>query len=599
MASRLTRPHLTDAPAATAARRTERPSAGSPHRWIGLLWYTLAYAVTYAIATRLVAAENPLAPLWPPAGVMVAGLLLLEATPEWMVFLVSFLAGRVAGPSVGLPTATSLLLFSGACLEATIVAGLLRRFGAGPLHLTRVREVSVLLGGTVIGVSTNALLAGGMESFFGRSFWQGLLTAWVGGFLGIVVLVPLAVAWLRPSDISIPAKASTTEADAAWTPARWMELIALSAVVVILTELVFRDAELFQALDVPPYLLFLPLLWAAMRFGLRGVTTTVVVITALASPLQVQSFAMALGGDTPEIRLLRLQLFVGIMTIVGLVLTAVLAEQRQAVRAEARAAAALVESERQLRQSQKLEVVGQLAAGMASDFNNVLSSMMLELSEFEGGEGLSQPRRRTLANLTELVRSGATLTRRLLLFARRGTTVERALDFSERATGLTGLLTRLMPAGVELSVTPAPEPLWVRGDPTMLEQVVMNLVIHARDAVAGGGRIAVTLSAAELNAEALAARASGRWPLEPGRYAVLRVQDSGTGIPADQLETVFQPFTTTTGEGQGGLGLATVYSIAQHHHGFVHVVHSTPSGTVFEFGMPLEDRPAPASVTAS
>ncbi|MEI6739633.1 MAG: MASE1 domain-containing protein [Gemmatimonadaceae bacterium] len=562
-------------------------------RWIGLFWYTLAYAAMYAVATRLVTEDNPLAPLWPPAGVMVAGLLLLDTTPVWMIFLLSFLAGRVAGPSVGLPTTMSLMFFAGACVEASIVASLMRRFGAGPLHLTRVREVIVLLAGTTVAVTVNALVAGGTEWSMGRNFWQGAQTAWVGGFLGIAVLVPLAVAWLRPAPTTTTVSATNQATAERHTGGeRMVEAVALGAVVIVLTELVFRDVMLAGSLNVPPYLLFLPVLWAAMRFGLPGVMTTVLLITVLASPLQVHAFAMALGGETSDVRLLRLQLFVGIMTIVGLLLSAVLAEQREAVFAQARAAKKLLDSERQMRQSQKLEVVGQLAADMASDFNNVLSAIMLELSEFEGGEGLSPAHQRTLANLEESVRHGATLTRRLLLFARRGTSVERRTDLSEMAVGLTRLLRRLMPAGVDLTVTPSTNPLWVRGDPTMLEQVVMNLVIHARDAVAGSGTIRVTLLSAELDAAALATRASGRWTMRPGTYAILRVEDSGQGIAPDQVASVFQPFVATTGEGQGGVGLATVYSIAQHHRGFVYVVSSTPSGTAFEFGMRLEDRPA-------
>lgn len=559
--------------------------------WRGVALYGLVYAVLHAASMRFITEGNPLAPLWPPSGVMVAGLLLLRSTPRWRIFLVSFVAGRLDGHVYSWPSVVTLLYFGASCLEGLIASEILRRLRGVAIGFTRIGDVPALLLATVLAVTVNGVLAGLIGIRIGQDFAQAFITSWVGGFLGILLMAPLLVAWVRPSDAP-PADTRRV--------LRALEAIALGLTVVITTRLAFQGVVLFNAVDIPPYALVLPLMWAALRFGLRGVTTVILLMTALATPLQLESHSTVLGGATADVRLLRLQVFIGFMTFSGLVLSAALSEQRAAAAAEAEAAAALVMSERRLRQSQKMEAVGQLAGGIAHDFNNILASMMLQVQEIGTASGLDAVTRWTVTDLTESVERAAALTRQLLLFSRRQAKEERRIDLSDSVRAVTRLLTRIVPESVEFSVLPSPTPLPIVGDASMLEQVVMNLVLNARDAMPSGGTLLVETGSQTLSATAAAAMHAAHPDLPPGEFAVLRVTDSGHGIAAEHLPQLFEPFFTTKDPGKGtGLGLSTVLGIAQQHRGYVRVVTSSPAGTVFELGVPMAEAREAVEVVAA
>jgi nitrogen-specific signal transduction histidine kinase len=261
----------------------------------------------------------------------------------------------------------------------------------------------------------------------------------------------------------------------------------------------------------------------------------------------------------------------------------------------------MLASERRLQQAQKMEAVGQLAGGVAHDFNNILAAMSLQAQELRLASGLAPTEARTVGEMQDAIRRAAALTRQLLLFSRRQVREDRPVDLGVLVASLGEMLTRLLPEAVRLVVVPPARPVRVQGDPSMLEQVLLNLVVNARDALPRGGTITVTLTEQALDDEALRAVAPGALVVEPGLYALLRVEDTGTGIAPEHQGQLFEPFFTTKEPGRGtGLGLSTVFGVARQHHGFVRLVTSGPTGTVFEFGIPAlaSDTAADTPVTA-
>jgi signal transduction histidine kinase len=423
-----------------------------------------------------------------------------------------------------------------------------------------------------------------------EAFRQGFLNWAIGGGLGILMVTPFAVAWIRPRDATDPSRDFSG-----------LEAGMAVALTLLVTYAAFRDLSLSAVLNVPPYALIGPLLWGALRFGVRGVSLGVLLVAVVAAPLQLLPDGNVLGGDTPEIRLLRLQLFLAFMTVTGLLLAAALTEQRAAAAAETRAVEAMLASERRLQQAQKMEAVGQLAGGVAHDFNNILAAMSLQAQELRLASGLAPTEARTVGEMQDAIRRAAALTRQLLLFSRRQVREDRPVDLGVLVASLGEMLTRLLPEAVRLVVVPPARPVRVQGDPSMLEQVLLNLVVNARDALPRGGTITVTLTEQALDDEALRAVAPGALVVEPGMYALLRVEDTGTGIAPEHQGQLFEPFFTTKEPGRGtGLGLSTVFGVARQHHGFVRLVTSGPTGTVFEFGIPAlaSDTAADTPVTA-
>jgi signal transduction histidine kinase len=265
---------------------------------------------------------------------------------------------------------------------------------------------------------------------------------------------------------------------------------------------------------------------------------------------------------------------------------------RRAV-AEAGQRAQLAEMEAQLHQSQRLENLGQLAGGVAHDFNNLLS-VILNYAWFVSDELAAPPgpdwaerwenARGDLDQIKAAAERAAGLTRQLLAFARREVLRPRVLDLDEVITGVAEMLRRTLGAQVELSIALAGD-LWpVLADPGRLEQVLMNLVVNARDAMPDGGTLTVDTSNVTVDADAVAGGSESR----PGRNVRLRVSDTGTGMTDDVLEHVFEPFYTTKGEGIGtGLGLATVYGIVAQCEGRIQIYSKPGTGTTFSIMLPV------------
>jgi len=248
--------------------------------------------------------------------------------------------------------------------------------------------------------------------------------------------------------------------------------------------------------------------------------------------------------------------------------------------------------EEQLRQSQKMEAIGQLAGGMAHDFNNILAviQMQIELSREEGHFSPS------LEVVQNAARRGANLTRQLLLFSRRQPLQPRDLDLCESIAGMAKMFQRILGEDIQIRLQYAPEPLLIHADASMVDQVLMNLTLNSRDAMPSGGELVIEAAAVEMDAADMPPSAQAR----PGGYVCLRVSDTGCGIHPEILPRIFEPFFTTKEVGKGtGLGLATVFSIVQQHQGWIQVNSQPGQGTTFQIFLPRLPRrstPVPAPV---
>ncbi len=244
---------------------------------------------------------------------------------------------------------------------------------------------------------------------------------------------------------------------------------------------------------------------------------------------------------------------------------------------------AKVHLEEQLRQAQKMEAVGRLAGGVAHDFNNLLTVISgrvhLLLSRLKPGD----PLHRDAELIQKTAHRAVALTGQLLAFSRKQVLQPRVLDLNQVAAGVEPLLRRLIGEDVELVIAPAPD-LWrVKADPGQLEQVVMNLVVNARDAMPQGGKLTISTRNADVDESAAASEVN----LRPGSYAALSVTDSGTGMSAETRSHIFEPFFTTKDPGKGtGLGLSTVYGIVEQSGGAITVDSELGRGTTFMIYLP-------------
>lgn len=239
--------------------------------------------------------------------------------------------------------------------------------------------------------------------------------------------------------------------------------------------------------------------------------------------------------------------------------------------------------EDQLRQAQKMEAVGQLAGGVAHDFNNILTSMLLRLDLLRG---TCPPDAEVVSGLAELeseAQRAAGLIRQLLLFSRRSVLQRRPLDLNELVDNLLRMLRRLLGEHIELCFHARAGLSTVEADAGMLEQVILNLAVNARDAMPKGGRLTLSTEWVEITPETARQhpeRSAGRW-------VCLSVTDTGCGIEPAHLAHIFEPFFTTKEVGKGtGLGLATVYGIVQQHRGWVEVSSRVGEGSQFRIALP-------------
>jgi PAS domain S-box-containing protein len=247
--------------------------------------------------------------------------------------------------------------------------------------------------------------------------------------------------------------------------------------------------------------------------------------------------------------------------------------------------------EGQLRHSQKMEAVGLLAGGIAHDFNNILATMMMNLDLLKGAPHMNETLRKGMNELSVACGRAAGLTRHLLTFSRRSVLDIKPLDLTKIVDGILDMIRRLLGENIGITFEPATSSLpTIEADAGVLEQVLMNLCLNARDAMPSGGRISISIQVVSGAPDSSQEKAT-----EKNRHFVkLAITDTGCGMDPETLKQIFDPFFTTKDVGKGtGLGLATVQGSIAQHGGWIKAASTLGQGTTFEIFFPVSKKPIP------
>jgi signal transduction histidine kinase/ActR/RegA family two-component response regulator len=240
----------------------------------------------------------------------------------------------------------------------------------------------------------------------------------------------------------------------------------------------------------------------------------------------------------------------------------------------------------QLLQAQKMEAVGRLAGGVAHDFNNLLTAMKGYAELTLNRPGLDPEVRADVDQIHKAGDQAASLTKQLLAFSRRQPLEPKVIDLNDVVVEMDAMLRRLIGEDIELCSNLEGEDVRFRGDSGQIEQVIINLVVNARDAMPDGGRLTIETRKVTLDQAACLEIHDAR----PGEFVCLAIQDSGSGIPKDIIDQIFEPFFSTKGPGKGtGLGLAVVYGVIRQHDGWISVYSEPGEGTVFKIYLPASE----------
>jgi signal transduction histidine kinase/ActR/RegA family two-component response regulator len=534
-------------------------------------------AAAYFVAARLgfiaAVAHGVVSSAWPPAGLALAALLLFGVR-YWPGIVIGALLANVTS---GVSPFGAAGIAAGNTLEAVAGALLLDRVAQFRVSLQRLRDVLglTLLGAVVstvvsatIGVGS-LFLSGAIQASAMTPLW---LVWWSGDAIGILLVAPLLFTWVRGERVD--------------GGGRGLEGAILILILVALTAALFRIPFSYV------YAIFPVVSWAALRFGPRGAATTTFLVCGLAVWFTLQGVGPFVGS-TPTHNLALLQTFMGLLAVTALVLAALMSERTAAQHAQADAEVQHGVQRRfleaQLLQSQKMEAIGQLAGGVAHDFNNLLTVILSAADLLHERLSTDGNKRAEVEDIQKAALRAAELTHQLLAFSRQQVLEPRLLDLNEVVANMDKMLRRLIGDDVELRTVPATGLGTVRADPGQLEQVILNLVVNARDAMPLGGRISIKTA----NVDVAATYVHESTVIPRGEYIGLAVSDTGVGMTSETRARVFEPFFTTKAKWKGtGLGLAMVYGIVKQSGGYIFAESELGEGATFKILLPRVEEPA-------
>lgn len=509
----------------------------------GVLYYGLARASLFFASLN-----ESATPIWPPTGLAIA-LLLLRG--NWM--LIGVLAGAFAANYAVTPNAvTAVAIAAGNCLEAFVAVALLNRWAGGeqvfqsPVGVGKFALVVIAVAAPVsASVGVTALAATGYAQWSGvPGVWT---TWWLGNLAGAILATPAFVLWARTLRGD-----EARDADPAVFPAFGLalliSLIALSPI----------SPAPIASRSALAFLVILPLLWSALRLGLRETATMALVISSLAVWGVVARSSPFVEGTLND-SLLLLIAFIVAATLPSLALAA-----------ERRAAQALLDETREeLARAQKLEALGTLTGGVAHDFNNLLAAISGGLATLERQ---NQERLNTMALLKQALERGSGLTRQLLAFARREPVKLERVSTAEAVESARALIAQSLTDAIRLDVRVGTG-LWpVRVDRAQFELAMLNLAVNARDAMPEGG--ALTIIAENVSDAG-------------GSGVAITVSDTGAGMSEEVVARAFEPFYSTKPAGAGtGLGLAQVFNFVTQCGGAVNIESALGQGTSVTMTLP-------------
>jgi len=542
--------------------------------------FALATFVAHTLSLLFIRYGGPLAPSWPPVGIALAALLTLPRDHRYLVVLGYAVIDASSNLLQGYTTAPAYLYLGVSLGEVLLAEMILRRYTELPLRLARVREVFLLFASTALATGLGSLPAALIAvKFSGAPLGEAMAVWWVGDMIAFMIVTPLTLLLLDPPEPRVTGRGRV----------QWIaEAVVIAVVMLVVSVYGYLERTIVGVIDARPYMLMVPAIWATLRFGQLGALFATLEAGVVGVVMLVANFVFGLGVVAIEQPLMVLQVFIIVLAMASLVLATALREQHVTAMQNARMVEALQASEQRLRQSQKMEAIGQLAGGVAHDFNNVLAAVLMQLEELRLVRDMPRAGRELIVDVENSVQRAARLTRQLLVFSRQQAMQPQVLDLNTLVRSHVRLLRRVVPSTHTLTVSCQPSVLVVNVDGGMIEQVLLNLVLNARDAQVSGGAIAIMTSDRELT--------TGEGDLPAGRYAVLTVRDNGAGIPPEHLPRLFEPFFTTKGPGEGtglGLGLATAYGIVQQHGGTVRVTSHVGHGTSMEVWLPLSDATLP------